>query len=215
MTNNNFDNMDEKIEETVQEMKAKIDEITRKSEEINDNDLAAKANQIKDRAINVLNDVTKKLSTTANDLKESDDFKKVLEFVKTKSKELSDATLKKINELKEDQRIKEGFDNTFNFVKEKSNKLTEGIKENEKVKGVIDDVSEKGSKLIDSVKVSVDDLLNKTELDEKIVEVKNKTVDIAEKAVQALKEWLKPEVYKQEEIVKEEVKEEIKENSEE
>ena len=215
MTNNNFDNMDEKIEETVQEMKAKIDEITKKSEEINDNDLAAKANQIKDRAINVLNDVTKKLSTTANDLKESDDFKKVLEFVKTKSKELSDATLKKINELKEDQRIKEGFDNTFNFVKEKSNKLTEGIKENEKVKGVIDDVSEKGSKLIDSVKVSVDDLLNKTELDEKIVEVKNKTVDIAEKAVQALKEWLKPEVYKQEEIVKEEVKEEIKENSEE
>lgn len=215
MTNNNFDNMDEKIEETVQEMKAKIDEITRKSEEINDNDLALKANQIKDRAINVLNDVTKKLSTTANDLKESDDFKKVLEFVKTKSKELSDATLKKINELKEDQRIKEGFDNTFNFVKEKSNKLTEGIKENEKVKGVIDDVSEKGSKLIDSVKVSVDDLLNKTELDEKIVEVKNKTVDIAEKAVQALKEWLKPEVYKQEEIVKEEVKEEIKENSEE
>ena len=215
MTNNNFDNMDEKIEETVQEMKAKIDEITRKSEEINDNDLAAKANQIKDRAINVLNDVTKKLSTTATDLKESDDFKKVLEFVKTKSKELSDATLKKINELKEDQRIKEGFDNTFNFVKEKSNKLTEGIKENEKVKGVIDDVSEKGSKLIDSVKVSVDDLLNKTELDEKIVEVKNKTVDIAEKAVQALKEWLKPEVYKQEEIVKEEVKEEIKENSEE
>ena len=163
MTNNNFDNMDEKIEETVQEMKAKIDEITRKSEEINE---------------------------------------KVLEFVKTKSKELSDATLKKINELKEDQRIKEGFDNTFNFVKEKSNKLTEGIKENEKVKGVIDDVSEKGSKLIDSVKVSVDDLLNKT-------------VDIAEKAVQALKEWLKPEVYKQEEIVKEEVKEEIKENSEE
>jgi len=215
MTNNNFDNMDEKIEETVQEMKAKIDEITRKSEEINDNDLAAKANQIKDRAINVLNDVTKKISTTATDLKESDDFKKVLEFVKTKSKELSDATLKKINELKEDQRIKEGFDNTFNFVKEKSNKLTEGIKENEKVKGVIDDVSEKGSKLIDSVKVSVDDLLNKTELDEKIVEVKNKTVDIAEKAVQALKEWLKPEVYKQEEIVKEEVKEEIKENSEE
>lgn len=215
MTNNNFDNMDEKIEETVQEMKAKIDEITRKSEEINDNDLALKANQIKDRAINVLNDVTKKLSTTAKDLKESDDFKKVLEFVKTKSKELSDATLKKINELKEDQRIKEGFDNTFNFVKEKSNKLTEGIKENEKVKGVIDDVSEKGSKLIDSVKVSVDDLLNKTELDEKIVEVKNKTVDIAEKAVQALKEWLKPEVYKQEEIVKEEVKEEIKENSEE
>lgn len=215
MTNNNFDNMDEKIEETVQEMKAKIDEITRKSEEINDNDLAAKANQIKDRAINVLNDVTKKLSTTANDLKESDDFKKVLEFVKTKSKELSDATLKKINELKEDQRIKEGFDNTFNFVKEKSNKLTEGIKENEKVKSVIDDVSEKGGKLIDSVKVSVDDLLNKTELDEKIVEVKNKTVDIAEKAVQALKEWLKPEVYKQEEIVKEEVKEEIKENSEE
>ena len=215
MTNNNFDNMDEKIEETVQEMKAKIDEITRKSEEINDNDLAAKANQIKDRAINVLNDVTKKLSTTATDLKESDDFKKVLEFVKTKSKELSDATLKKINELKEDQRIKEGFDNTFNFVKEKSNKFTEGIKENEKVKGVIDDVSEKGGKLIDSVKVSVDDLLNKTELDEKIVEVKNKTVDIAEKAVQALKEWLKPEVYKQEEIVKEEVKEEIKENSEE
>ena len=215
MTNNNFDNMDEKIEETVQEMKAKIDEITRKSEEINDNDLAAKANQIKDRAINVLNDVTKKLSTTATDLKESDDFKKVLEFVKTKSKELSDATLKKINELKEDQRIKEGFDNTFNFVKEKSNKLTEGIKENEKVKGVIDDVTEKGGKLIDSVKVSVDDLLNKTELDEKIVEVKNKTVDIAEKAVQALKEWLKPEVYKQEEIVKEEVKEEIKENSEE
>ena len=180
---NDFNNMEEKVEETVKEMKERIDEITKSSQGIEDSDLASKANEIKDRAINVLNGVTKKLGASLNEVSDSEELKNVLEFVKVKSKALTEGTVAKLQELKDNEQLKKGLADAGNFVKQQTDK----IKENENVQKVVGEVKEK-----------TDEFFNKPEVAEKIESAKEMTLDVAEKAVKALKVWLRPDLYKEE-----------------
>ena len=61
--------------------------------------------------------------------------------------------------------------------------------ENENVKKVTDAVSDTYQK----AKNGVEDYLNKPEVKENIEKAKDATINVAEKAVAALKAWLKPE----------------------
>ena len=69
---NDFEKMDEVIEETVQEMKDKIDKITESADEVQDIDLSVKAAEVKDKAVAVLNNVAKRLSTLGASVQDSD-----------------------------------------------------------------------------------------------------------------------------------------------
>ena len=61
--------------------------------------------------------------------------------------------------------------------------------ENEDVKKFADKTGE----VLTDARKGVEDFMNKPETKEAIDKAKDTTIDLAEKAVQALKDWLKPE----------------------
>ena len=58
---------------------------------------------------------------------------------------------------------------------------------------IINKTNEKVSEVCTNVKDSYDEFMAKPEVQEKVEKAKDVTIDIAEKAVDALKQWLRPE----------------------
>ena len=276
MNENEKKNLEVSIDETITEMKSKIDEITKVSEEIETDDLKEKALQIKDKTVTVLSSVADKLSTLIKDTANSEEVSKNLQYVKTKASELSEVTLAKLKELKENDKVKEGVDNvkdgfetasdkTKEFAKQVSDKVNEyrnspefkenvaktkeaikdasvyvkdtandvkdkvveytkspefkegvekaqdflkdasdkimdvasdvkeKISSNEDAMNLINKTSEKATEVYTNAKESYDEFMSKPEVQEKVEKAKDVTIDIAEKAVEALKQWLRPE----------------------
>ena len=81
--------LEESVQSTVEEMKRKIDEITEACEDVKDEDLKNRVNDIKDKTVEVLNGTIEKLKRMVKDVKDSEQFNATLTFVKNKSKELS------------------------------------------------------------------------------------------------------------------------------
>ena len=55
--------VEQTIDETVEEMKQKIDEISKGAESIEDEDLAKKANDVKEKAVEVFNKVANRVES--------------------------------------------------------------------------------------------------------------------------------------------------------
>jgi uncharacterized protein YjbJ (UPF0337 family) len=94
----------------------------------------------------------------------------------------------KVEELKTDEELKAKIKEKAEDVIESSKKLIDDIKENENVQKVVESVKE-GAKTVSDRTV---EFFEKPEVQEKIEDVKDKTLDIAEKGVSKLREWLKP-----------------------
>ena len=116
--------------------------------------------------------------------------------VKEKSKQVYDFSIKKIDELKANEDVKRGLSEAGDFVKDVARKTGDMAKEvydkameNEDVKKFADKTGE----VLTDARKGVEDFMNKPETKEAIDKAKDTTIDLAEKAVQALKDWLKPE----------------------
>lgn len=188
--------MDKEIEETVKEMKKKIDNITKESEGSNNDEISA----VKDKAVEILGKVQEKLVSSCKEIKDSEEFNKVVTFVKTKSAELYDAAIAKIKEIKANDSLKENVTRAGSFVKDKA----DSIKSNEDLKKTVDNVAQKASEAFETVKNTVEEFVEKNDLDDKFSkalditkDVAEKAIDItgdvAEKAIAALKDWLRPD----------------------
>lgn len=186
-------NIESEVEETVKEMKAKIDEITAASEGVEDEEASLKISEIKDKAIGTLNKAIDGLASVGKDIKNSEQVNKTVEYVKAKAKELSDSALKKIEEIKNDEALKNRITETANAVKEKGEELIESVKENETVMNVVNTVADAVKDGIENVKEGIENVVSKPEVSEKLNKAKETTLDVAEKAVKALKDWLRPE----------------------
>ena len=106
----------------------------------------------------------------------------------------------KVNEFKESKEFKEGsqkaqeaFEKTKNVVAEKTQDAVNAIKSNEDIMNALNTVNAKANKVFEDVKENVDGFMNKPEEAEKVEKAKDVTIDVAEKAVDALKNWLRPE----------------------
>lgn len=145
---------------------------------------SAKAVEVKDKAVEILKRVSKTFAQTANDVKNSDEFKEGLSFVMNKSKELYENTMKKIDELSE----KPELVNIYNKMNETAEKVYETVESSPKFKEAVNDI---GS-LFDGVKRSAEEFAEKESVKETVRYVKKETSELAEKGLTVLREWLSP-----------------------
>ena len=79
-------NVDAQVEETVEEMKLKIDEITAASSGVEDDEKARKIDEIKDKAIKTLNKAIDNLASLSANIKNNEQLAKTIDYVKAKAK---------------------------------------------------------------------------------------------------------------------------------
>ena len=171
------------VDATVEEMKKKIEEISEAADDVQDESTKEKVAAIKDKAIEILNNSIKKLTSVAEQVKDSEQLKHTVELVGRKSKEFADATIKKINEVKESQEFKDGVNKVGDTLKD----VYAGAKAGAGY------VYEKAGQTYTTVKENVNEYLNRPDVQLKIDKGKRATVDTAQKAVDALRARLYPE----------------------
>lgn len=162
-----MDDIEKKVNDIIEDLNSKIEDLTNVGD-CSDEATLAKVNEVKQKAITVLNLASKKITDTAKDFADSQEVEKGIEIVKFKSKELYDKAMLKINNII-------GEDNT------------KEIKDN--ICDVADDVKD----IATNVKSDIDDFFEKEEVKNAINNAKDVTVDVAEKALDTLRAWLKPE----------------------
>lgn len=199
-------NIEKTIDETVMEMKQKIAEISKESA-VEETSIKEKIELVAQKSIAVINAAIEKLIELAKDVKDSDELKNTLEFVSSKTKDITDVTIIKLKEIKNSKQVKQTTeviaDNLnkgisiasnkvsegYSFVKEKAQ---EGYKNLEKTK-TFTEISNTVSEVKKSGIEAVNDFMNKPEVSSKIEKAKDVTIELAEKALDALRNWLKPE----------------------
>jgi protein involved in ribonucleotide reduction len=148
-----------------------------------------------EKAKDVTLDAVDKVAQKFEELKQDEELKAkikeraddVVETVKEGAKTVSDKTV----EFFEKPEVKEKIDG----VVESGKKMMDDINKNENVQKVVDSVKE-GAKTVSDKTV---EFFEKPEVQEKIEDVKEKTLDIAEKGISKLREWFKPKQKDEEE----------------
>lgn len=193
--------MEKTINETVEQMKAKIDEISNEANKV-EGENSEKAREISDKAADVLKQASDKLEEIWANITDPDEIKKAVDFVTTKSKEVYDTSMGKIKGFVESDGVKKAASDTETFLKDSADKATQAIKgaydkamENPEVKEFAEGITKAYN---DAIK-GINDFFEKPEIKDGIDKAKDVTIDYAEKAVAALKEWLKPEEEKKDE----------------
>lgn len=176
---NNTD-LEKSVKLVVEDLKKKIDDM----EEAAANADSTKAVEIKDKAVEVLTRVSNKFVQTANEVRNSKEFNDGVTFVLTRSKDLYDSTMKKIEEVSKKPEVtetirkaNEAIGNTINEIKNST---------------VIEDAKKDLGTLFDSVKKNVDDFTSREDVKAKVDETKKATIEIAEKGLAIIKDWLSP-----------------------
>ena len=194
MTKNKNDN-EKLVNETVEEMKQKIELISSEADKV-EGDSKEKAQELKNKAVDILNKAVAKLQEVLKTIQDPEEIKKATAFVEEKSKQIYDFTMKKIEELKTNEDLKKGLNQAEELIKDVAGKAQVKAKEaydkaleNEDIKKAVD----KAGAAIDDAKKNIEEFIKKPETQEAIEKAKDTTIDIAEKAVAALKDWLKPE----------------------
>lgn len=159
------------VNEVVEDLKKKIDDINHAAEN-SDDDVKLKVNEIKDKAIDVLTMASNKVIDITKNVTDSQEVQNGINVVKARSKQLYENALKKIAEIKESKTYKD----TSDYVNK-----------------TVDQVKNETNAFITSAKDSIDEFFEKQEVKDTIDKAKIKTIDIAGKALEVLKQWLKPE----------------------
>lgn len=166
------------VNEVLSDLQKKINDIKGAAQAVegpNKEKVDAMVNKVSVVLVNAAN----KVAETAKTVSSSEELEKGIEIVKTKSKELYDYALAKIDELKQTDIVNE----TIETVKQ----VTNNVVNSETVVNVVDAVKQEA----EVVRENVNEFLQKPEVKETIEEVKVVTVEMAEKALATLKEWLK------------------------
>lgn len=177
--------MDRKeIESSVSRVVGDLDQKISSLEKAASEASSEKAVEVKDKAVEILKRVSRTFAQTANDVRNSDEFREGVAFVMSKSKELYENTMKKIDELAEKPEVI----NVYNKMNETADKVYEAVENSPKFKNAVDDI---GS-LFDGIKRSAEDFAEKEKVKETINYVKKETTELADKGLALLKEWLSP-----------------------
>lgn len=159
--------IEKSVKEVIEDLNKKIEDLTNVGD-CTDEETLAKVNEVKQKAITVLNLAINKVTETAKDITDSEEVEKGIEVVKVKSKELYDKAMTKINEVIGEENVND-------------------------IKNNIDDVADDVKEIAINVKNDIDDFFEKEEVKNAINNAKDVTVDVAEKALDTLRAWLKPE----------------------
>ncbi len=202
--NMNRENMT--VEETVEELKKQIQEISDDADEVikQDESIRPQAEQLKENAVEFMNKCIDMIKSTAADVAGNEHFQKSMTFIKEKSKNIVSETKVRLHDLKNDPELQNKVEDAKVFCTEAYEKVAENLKdsvnklkENEEFMSRFNAFKDKAEEVTNSavgyVSKHVDEFTSKPEVNEKIEKAKDATLDAAEKAVDALRKWLKPE----------------------
>lgn len=165
-------NIQDNVNEVVRDLRNKIDSITAVANDAEDDSNRDKIEEIKNMAIRVLSNASDKVLETYQSLSNPEEVEKGISIVKVKSKELYDNAIKKIGEVKNSK----AYNDTIDYVKKTADQVVGETKD-----------------FIEGTKNNIDEFFEKPEVKKSIDNAKLKTVNVAEKALATLKQWLKPE----------------------
>jgi len=192
--------LQESIDETVNEMKRKINELTDKGLSIDDSyEKKAQYEELRTQVSDMMKQTVKNIETMRSDFGDNEKVKETADLIKIKSNEAFESFSKMIKEIQDEPKIKSKVDD---FVAE-TDKLVTKVAESPKVKSMME--NEKVKSVLDKVNES------RPEFDEKLDIAKEKTIEVAEKGLESLKKWLKPDDVN---IVKDNVENDVTESEE-
>lgn len=170
MDNNEVKNQ---VEEVVEDLKTKVNDLDVACKDVDNQTVK----EIHNKTIATLNLAIERITTAANEMINSEEVQKGVEFVKVKSKDLYENALKKIEEIKDNEELNKAFEKAEDLVANAAKTVGETVEKTE---------------VFQNAKQQVDNFMNKKEVKDAINNAKKGTVNIAEKALDTLKEWLDP-----------------------
>lgn len=120
-------------------------------------------------------------------------LKENLSNAASKTKEALGIVGEKIVELSKDEELKAKFKDVSTPIVDTGKKVVEKLEENQTFNKVVSTVKEGAIEAADYVSTKTQEFLEKPEVQEKLEQAKDKTIELAEAGVENLKKWLKPE----------------------
>lgn len=138
-------------------------------------------------------DVLDKAAKHSKAFAEDVHLKENVEEFYRKVKEAALVLGKKIGDVAQDEEVKERFKDLTDPIVDSARKLSDRVNENETFMKVVDSVKTGLVDGVEFVNEKTKDYLEKPEVQRNIEKAKDKTIELADKGVDKLKEWLKPE----------------------
>ncbi len=206
--NKNVDFNDEKepidsIEQTVEDLKKKIAELSEEKElESENNNEAAdermqKIQEIKDATVNTLKNSISDIKEKAQNVSTNPDVQKTIAYIKENAVKAVDLAKIKIDEISNDPKVKEYADKAKESVKNASETASKYVEEHldektkENLSNAYDSASKKVAEGTKKIVTAADEFLNKPEVQDTLEKAKKGANDIVEKGSEALKNLFK------------------------
>lgn len=191
--------VDEEVEKTVEDLKKQIEQIHREADEASENqndETRMKIEAAARKAIDTLNQSIDQLKLAAAQVQDSEVYRKTMAQIRQAADRAYSEGQRMIRQIQQDpkwNRAVEDLKSTFNDV---SNRVKSGIdelKENEALMDKVDQLKAGTDKLVGKGRDAVRDFTSRPEVQKNIDKAKDVTIGVAEKTVDALKNWLRPQ----------------------
>lgn len=194
------------INQTVEELKAKIDQISKETPLDIENkdievDVAKEADKnYKENATKVLNAAIEQIKESSEKIKNDEELHKMIENIKRIAEETVASLKKQYTDFINDPKVRQ----SYNDVKEQAIMMYEKmqdyvsvqiqkLKEKEELMKKVSDLNESIDKGIMYANEKINEFTSRPEVNEKIEKAKDLAIDLAERSTEALKNWLRPE----------------------
>lgn len=194
------------INQTVEELKAKIDQISKETPLDIENkdievDVAKEADKnYKENATKVLNAAIEQIKESSEKIKNDEELHKMIENIKRIAEETVASLKKQYTDFINDPKVRQ----SYNDVKEQAITMYEKmqdyvsvqiqkLKEKEELMKKVSDLNESIDKGIMYANEKINEFTSRPEVNEKIEKAKDLAIDLAERSTEALKNWLRPE----------------------
>ena len=200
--NKNVDFNDEKepidsIEQTVEDLKKKIAELSEEKEYEAADERMQKIQEIKDATVNTLKNSISDIKEKAQNVSSNPDVQKTIAYIKENAVKAVDLAKIKIDEISNDPKVKEYADKAKESVKNASETATKYVDEHldektkENLSNAYDSASKKVAEGTKKIVTAADEFLNKPEVQDTLEKAKKGANDIVEKGSEALKNLFK------------------------
>ena len=162
--------IEESVREVIEDLKNKIDALTN-TPEAADDETARKVEAIRNKAIRAFNDASSRLSSLSENILNEEEATKAVETVKVRSRELYENALSRINAL-----LSPKSESVEDEQKNPAEEVKQGLDE-----------------LIGNVSEEINSFMNREDVKRTVDKTREGVIDVAEKALEILKEWLVPE----------------------
>ena len=202
---NKKNNAVDDIEQTVEELKAKIDKISQETPlDVENKDIdvevANKANEdYKENATKVLNEAIKQIKDASKKIKDDEELKRIVDNISRITEDTLEGIKKQYSDFINDPKVQQSYNDVkeqvitmYEILQDNINIKINSLKENEKFMNTVNDINESIDAGIAYASEKINEFTSRPEVNEKIEKAKDVAIDLAEKSTEALKNWLRP-----------------------